>query len=86
MCAIRWFTQAYQIVQFWIFAEKRLVLSLLLVHKVFNIHIEAGWRDAFGPLRGLLTFLKQQRQQGEQWVSTEKETQGMESNTILLDL
>ena len=63
----------HQVVELWIFAEKGLVFSLLLVHKVFYVHIKAGRRDAFRSLCGLLTFLKQQRQQGEQWMSEETE-------------
>lgn len=64
---------AHQVVQLWIFTEEWLVFSLLLMHKVFNVHIKAGRRDAFRSLRGLLTFLKQQCQQGEQWMSGEEE-------------
>lgn len=62
---------AHQIVQLWIFAEERLVFSLLLMHKVFDVHVKAGRRDAFRSLCGLLTLLKQQRQQGEQWMSVD---------------
>lgn len=67
---------AYQVVQLRIFTEEGLVLSLLLVHKVFDVHIKAGRSDAFGSLRGLLTFLKQQRKQREQRMSEEKEKRG----------
>lgn len=74
---------AYQVVQLWIFTEEGLVFSLLLVHKVFNVHVKAGRRDAFGSLCGLLTFLKQQCQQGEQWVSKEKE---IEKGTVCFSL
>lgn len=42
------------------------------MHEVLNVHVEAGRRDAFGALRGLLTFLEQQRQEGEQRVSEER--------------
>lgn len=63
---------AHQVVQLRVFAEEGFVVSLLLVHKVLNVHIEAGRRDAFGALRGLLTFLEQQRQEGEQRVSEER--------------
>lgn len=63
---------AHQVVQLRIFAEERFVFSLLLVHEVLNVHVKAGRRDAFGALRGLLAFLKQQRQEGEQRVSEER--------------
>lgn len=33
---------AHQVVQLWIFTEEWLVFSLLLMHKVFNVHIKAG--------------------------------------------
>lgn len=59
-------SSAHQVVQLWILAEEGLVLSLLLVHKVLDVHVEAGRRDAFGSLRGLFTFLKQQGEQREQ--------------------
>lgn len=65
---------AYQVVQLWIFTEEWLVFSLLLVYKVFNVHIKAGGRDAFRSLCGLLTLLKQQRQKGEQRMSVETES------------
>lgn len=32
----------HQVVQLWIFTEEGLVFSLLLVHKVFYVHIKAG--------------------------------------------
>lgn len=35
-------TLAHQVVQLWIFTEEGLVFSLLLVHKVFYVHIKAG--------------------------------------------
>ena len=60
---------AHQVVELGVFAEEGLVVLLLLVHKVLDVHVEAGRRDALGALRGLLTLLKQQRQQGEQRVS-----------------
>lgn len=62
---------AHQVVQLWIFTEEGLVFSFLLVHKVFDVHVKAGWCDAFRTLRGLLTFFEQQGQKGEQWVSEE---------------
>lgn len=43
------------------------------MHEVFDVHVEAGRRDAFGALRGLLTFFEQQRQEGEQRVSEERQ-------------
>lgn len=42
------------------------------MHEVLDVHVKAGRRDAFGALRGLLTFLEQQRQEGEQRVSEER--------------
>lgn len=63
---------AHQVVQLWIFTEERFVFSLLLVHEILNVDVKAGRRDAFGALRGLLAFLKQQRQEGEQRVSEER--------------
>lgn len=65
-----WHT-AHQVVQLRILAEEGLVFSLLLVHKVFYVHVEAGRRDAFRSLRGLLTFLKKQGEQGEQRMPAE---------------
>lgn len=53
-----------QVVQLRVLAEERLVVLLLLVDKVFDVHIEAGRGDALGTLGGLLTLLKQQ---GQQW-------------------
>lgn len=69
---------AHQVVQLWILAEEGLVLSLLLVHKVLNIHVEAGRRYAFGSLRGLFTFLKQQSEQRKQRMpeETKREKKG----------
>lgn len=53
-----------QVVQLRVLAEERLVVLLLLVDKVFDVHIEAGRGDALRALGGLLTLLKQQ---GQQW-------------------
>lgn len=41
---------------------------LLLVDKVLDVHIKAGRGDALRALGGLLTFLKQQRQEREKRV------------------
>lgn len=59
----------YQVVEFGVLAEERFALLFLLVDKVLDIHIKAGRCDALGALRGLLTLLKQQRQEGEQRMS-----------------
>lgn len=53
-----------QVVQVGVLAEEWLVVLLLLMHKVLDVHIEAGRGDALGALGGLLTLLKQQ---GQQW-------------------
>jgi hypothetical protein len=53
-----------QVVQVGVLAEEWLVVLLLLMHKVLNVHIEAGRGDALRALGGLLTLLKQQ---GQQW-------------------
>lgn len=66
------FHSSYQVVQLRILAEEGLVLSLLLVNEVFNVHIKAGRSNALRPLRGLLTFLEQETQQGEQRMSEER--------------
>lgn len=65
-----------QVVQFRVLAEERLVVLLLLVHKIFDVHVEAGRGDALGALRGLLTLLKQQSQQREQGVPARREERG----------
>lgn len=61
------------------------MFSLLLVHKVLDVHIKAGRRDAFRALRGLLAFLKQQGQQGEQRMSAEKETEAQDVSVLDFD-
>lgn len=44
MLAICYFSKhlTHQVVQLWILAEEGFVILLLLVHKVFNVHVEAG--------------------------------------------
>lgn len=77
----------HQVVKLRILTEEGLVFSFLLVDKVFNVYIEAGRRDAFGSLRGLFTFLKQQSQQGEQRMSEgdEREKKELSANQIQQD-
>lgn len=58
----------YQVVQLWVVAEEGFVLLLLLVDKVLDVHVKAGGGDALRALRGLFTFLKQQRQEREKRV------------------
>ncbi|TNN51658.1 hypothetical protein EYF80_038128 [Liparis tanakae] len=41
-CDVFLLSKSYQVVQLWVLAEEGLVFSLLLMHKVLNVHIEAG--------------------------------------------
>lgn len=65
---------SYQTVQIGVLTEESLAFFLLVSHKVLDIHIEAGRGHALRALSGLLAFLKEQRQQGEQGVSDSQQT------------
>ena len=59
---------SYQVVNFMIFREEWLSLSVLVLNKCLDIQVETLCRRAFGGLCGKLTFLKQKSQQWKQGV------------------
>lgn len=66
--------QTHQVVQFRVLAEERVPLLLLTADEVLDVDVEAGGGDAVGAERGLLTLLKEQRQQREQRMSAPTNT------------